>query len=186
MDELDHRRVENRTVAGVADQARRHQQHRGADPLAAAGPDVLADLRDQRDLRLHVPRELLVDLLEVGANRFEICDRASDDFSTRFSSKLYHGRTRVWKLETVRRAISPPYTVHLGQGLDDAHDVGRFVAFPPYGTGARNGLSVSVNSRPPERREGLAQVGGLWKRQNPGERNLEAEREPGSRNAASP
>ena len=64
VDELDDRGVQDRAVAGVADQPRGHQQHRRADPLAAAGPDVLADLRNQRDLRLDVAREFLVDLLE--------------------------------------------------------------------------------------------------------------------------
>ena len=58
-------------IAVVAGEPRRHQQDGRPDPLAAAGLDVLADLRNQLDLRLHVPRELEVDLLEVGADRLE-------------------------------------------------------------------------------------------------------------------
>ncbi len=71
VDEFDHRRVENRAIAVVAAQARRHQQHGRTDALAAARPDVLPDLRNQLDLRLHVPREFPIDLLEIGADRLE-------------------------------------------------------------------------------------------------------------------
>ena len=71
VDELDDGGVEDRPIAGVTDEARGHQQDRRPDPLAAAGPDVLPDLRDQRHFRLDVARELLVDLLKVGADRLE-------------------------------------------------------------------------------------------------------------------
>ena len=66
-----HRRVEHRALAGVAGHARGHQQHGRPDPLAAAVLDVVADRRDQRDLRLHVPGELALDLAKVVANRLE-------------------------------------------------------------------------------------------------------------------
>ena len=71
VNELDDGGVQNRAVAGVAHEARGHQEHRRTDALAAARADVLADLRDQRDLRLDVACELLVDLLQVGADRLE-------------------------------------------------------------------------------------------------------------------
>src|SRR5207237_5713235 len=58
-------------VAFVSAQAGRHQQDRRPNPLAAARLDVLADARDQLDLRLDVPREFSIDLLEVGPNRLE-------------------------------------------------------------------------------------------------------------------
>jgi hypothetical protein len=50
VNELDHGRVEHRAVALVAAQPRRHQQDGRAHALAAAGLDVLPDLRDQIDL----------------------------------------------------------------------------------------------------------------------------------------
>ena len=71
MDELDDGGVENGAVAGVAAEARRHEQHGRAHPLSAARPDVLADLRNQRDPRLNVTAEFLVDFLEIGPDRFE-------------------------------------------------------------------------------------------------------------------
>ena len=71
VDELDHRRVEHRALAGVAGHARRHQQHRRPNPLAAAVLDVVADRGNERDLRLHVPGELAFDLAKVFANRLE-------------------------------------------------------------------------------------------------------------------
>ena len=55
----------------VARHARGHQQHRRPDPLAAAVLDVVADRRDQRDLRLDVARELALDLAKIVANRLE-------------------------------------------------------------------------------------------------------------------
>ena len=81
-------------VAGVPRQAGRHQQHRGTHALAAAGPDVLADLRDQLNPRLDVAREFVVDLLEVGANRFEDL-RQGQRFFHSGSGGLYHGLNRV-------------------------------------------------------------------------------------------
>ena len=48
VDELDHRRVQHGALAGVAGHPRRHQQHGRADALAAAVLDVVADRRDQR------------------------------------------------------------------------------------------------------------------------------------------
>ena len=63
--------VEHGAVAGVAAQPRRHQQHRRPDALAAARLDVLAHLGNQRDLRLDVPREFALDVLEVVADRLE-------------------------------------------------------------------------------------------------------------------
>ena len=71
VDELDHRGVEDGPIAFIAAQTRRHQQDGRADPFAAARLDVLADGRDQRDLRLDVAGELAIDPLEIGADRLE-------------------------------------------------------------------------------------------------------------------
>ncbi len=72
--------VQHRPLAGVAGHARRHQQHRRADAFAAAVLDVVADRRDERDLRLDVPRELALDLLadrsRIGS---KICASAAAD-----------------------------------------------------------------------------------------------------------
>src|SRR5207247_6686701 len=57
--------VQRRVIARVARNPRRHEQDGGAHALAAARLDVLADGRDELHLRLHVPPELTIDLLEV-------------------------------------------------------------------------------------------------------------------------
>jgi hypothetical protein len=46
-------------------------EHRRADAFAAAILDVVADRRDQGNLRLHVPGELAFDLTQIVANRPE-------------------------------------------------------------------------------------------------------------------
>ncbi len=71
VNELDHGGVEHRAIARVAAQAGGHQEDGGTDPLAAARADVLADRGDQLDVRLHVPRELSIDVLEIGADWLE-------------------------------------------------------------------------------------------------------------------
>ena len=71
VDELDDRRVQNRAVALVAAEARGHQQDRGPDPLSAARLNVVADLRDQVDLRLDVADRIPHRPSQVGANRLE-------------------------------------------------------------------------------------------------------------------
>jgi hypothetical protein len=71
VDEFDHRGVEHRAIALVASHPRRHQQRRRANALAAAGLEVLADLRDELHARLHVLEELLVDTRQVVPHRLE-------------------------------------------------------------------------------------------------------------------
>ena len=71
VDELDDRGVEHGAIALVAAQPGRHQQHGGAHALAAAVLDVAAHLGNQRDARLDVADELLLDRLEITADRFE-------------------------------------------------------------------------------------------------------------------
>ena len=71
VNELENRRVEHRALARVASHASGHQQHRRTDPFPAAVPNVVADRRDEGDLRLHVPGELAFDLTKVVANRLE-------------------------------------------------------------------------------------------------------------------
>ena len=63
--------VEHGAIAGVAAQPRRHQQHRRTHALAAALLDVAAHLGNQRDARLDVAHELLLDALEILADRLE-------------------------------------------------------------------------------------------------------------------
>src|SRR2546426_11908441 len=71
VNELDDRRVKDGAVAVVPAQARGHEQDGRANALAAARLNILADFRDEIDLRLHVPGELAIDLLEVSANGLE-------------------------------------------------------------------------------------------------------------------
>src|SRR3990172_4785881 len=71
VNELDDGRVERAAIAAVAREARRHEQDGRTDALAAARSNVLTDLRDQIDVRLEMPLEFAIDLLEVGAYRFE-------------------------------------------------------------------------------------------------------------------
>ena len=71
VDELHHRGVEHRPVAGVAGEPGRHQEHGRPHALAAARLDVLADLRNQLDPGLDVARELPLDGLQIGADRLE-------------------------------------------------------------------------------------------------------------------
>src|SRR5262249_15515675 len=114
VDELDDRRIQDGAVALVAAEARRHQQHGRPDPFPAAGLDVLPDLRNQLDPRLHVPRKLLVHLLQVGADRLEDLRQGWRRFFHSVCwSELYHGLNSVWKFAAVRAARSAggiPYT----------------------------------------------------------------------------
>src|SRR5438128_10135596 len=71
VNELDDGRVERAAIAAVARQARGHEEDGRTDPLAAARTNVLPDLRDQIDVRLEMPLELAIDLVEVTAYRFE-------------------------------------------------------------------------------------------------------------------
>ena len=82
-------------IALVARQPRGHQQHGRTDPLAAARADVLADLRDQIDLRLDVARELRDRPARGrrGSARRSATGRATT-FPQRFRSELYHGRNK--------------------------------------------------------------------------------------------
>ena len=62
---------EDRALALVAGQPRRHQQEGGPNALAPARLDVASDLRNQLHARLHVPDELLVDPGQILANGLE-------------------------------------------------------------------------------------------------------------------
>src|SRR5262249_10406431 len=142
-------RIREGAVALVAAEARRHQQHGRPDPFPAAGLDVLPDLRNQLDPRLHVPRKLLVHLLQVGADRLEDLRQGWRRFFHSVCwSELYHGLNTVWKFAAVRAARSAggiPYT-RASVSTTRATYAGSF-RLPRYGTGARNGLSVSVSNR---------------------------------------
>ena len=81
VDELDDRRVEHGAIAGVAASRAAISSTAGPDALAAAGPDVSPDLRNQLDPRLDLPHEFLFDLVEVGADRLEdLREIGGDDF----------------------------------------------------------------------------------------------------------
>ena len=71
VDELDHGRMENRALAGVAAQPGGHQQHRGAHALAAGTLDVAADAGDYIDARLQMLGVRVFDPLEIRADRLE-------------------------------------------------------------------------------------------------------------------
>ena len=71
VDEFDDGRIGDCAFALIPAEARRHQQHSGPDALATALLDVLADLGDERDLRLQVTAELPLDPHEVVADRLE-------------------------------------------------------------------------------------------------------------------
>ena len=71
VNELDDGGVEHGARPGVAAQARAHQQHRRAHALAAALQQVVADLRNDVDLRLDLPRKLALDRLEILADGLE-------------------------------------------------------------------------------------------------------------------
>ena len=69
----------------------------GPNPLAAAVLDVVADRRDQRDLRLDVAGELALDLAKILANRLEhLCE--SD------SGRFLRGGIQVVRIRTHPRA----------------------------------------------------------------------------------
>ena len=75
VDELHDRGIQHGTGAGVAAQARGHQQHRRPHALAAALLDVGADLGDDVDLRLDLSLVLALDRLEVGPHGLEQLDQ---------------------------------------------------------------------------------------------------------------
>src|SRR5439155_14080250 len=149
VNELDDGRVEDRAIAFVSRQPRRHQQHRGPDAFAAARLDVAADRRDELDARLDVPSELPIDLLEVGANGLEdLRQRRRGVFHGAFRVGLYHGRKSVWKLADVRAAMSAGVTSCSSASVSTTRATyAGSLRFPRYGTGARNRLSVSASSR---------------------------------------
>ena len=77
VDELDDRRVEHGAIAGVAAEARGHQQHGRAHALAAALLDVAAHLGDERDAGLDVADELVLDASRSSRIGSKICARSA-------------------------------------------------------------------------------------------------------------
>ena len=150
VDELDDGGVEDRAVAGVTAQAAPPSSSTAGRmrlPPAGAGC-ALTDLRDQRDPRLHVPREFLRrpsrGPREIGS---KICEGQRLFHSG--SGGLYHGLNKLWKFNVVRFASSGGAgTVHLGER--PRHPPGDRPArssLPRRGAGRRKGLSVSTSSR---------------------------------------
>src|SRR6478736_6233389 len=75
VNELDNGRVERSPIATVARETRGHEEDGRTDPLAAARANVLPDLRDEVDVRLKMPLELPIDLIQVSADRLEdLCE----------------------------------------------------------------------------------------------------------------
>src|SRR5207247_3888432 len=97
VDELHDGRVQCAAVAAVARQARCHEQDSRTETLAAARSNVLTDRRDQIDVRLEMPLEFAIDLVEVGAYRFEDRREIRRRFFHSCSGGLYHGRNNGWK-----------------------------------------------------------------------------------------
>src|SRR5712691_8997782 len=90
VNELDDGRVKDGAVAFVPAQTRGHEQDGRANALAAARLNILADFWDEIDLRLHVPGELAIDLLEVGANGLEnLCERDRGFFHRGLTKRVH-------------------------------------------------------------------------------------------------
>ena len=135
----------------IAAQPRRHEQHGGPHPLAAARLDVAPDLRDdarpatRRDERTRDPR---------ARGRRESVRRSAKGpgvFSTQWLRlELYHGRNRLMKVRRrVRdpsRSTSTPMDSVPARPTTCATNAGS-LRLPRCGTGARNGLSVSASRR---------------------------------------
>ena len=137
-------------LAGVARHPRGHQQHRRPNALAAAVLDVVADGRNDGDLRLHVPSELALDLRESSRIGSNICARvAAEGFcavgftlvhqtisargvSTRGTpnscQELSYGPNRRTKFSPVASATcSGVVSAQRSDRLGHAHDVRRLV-----------------------------------------------------------
>ena len=71
VDDLDHRSQLDRALAGVVHQLAGEQQQRRTQPLAAAGAEVLADLRDRPHAGHGVAAELALDGSEVVVQQVE-------------------------------------------------------------------------------------------------------------------
>jgi len=132
----------------IAGNPRRHQEHGGPDALAAARLDVLADFRDQLDLRLDVPCELAIDLLEVGANGLEDLRE--------INRRLFHsgsGRTLSWAEQGVevgrrpRRQLGRLHPVEPAICATTRVTYAGSLRFPRCGSGVKNGASVSGSIR---------------------------------------
>src|SRR4030095_5272884 len=71
MNEFENGCVEHRPLTRIAGHASGHEQDRRTDPFATTIANVVADRRDEGNLRLHVPGKLTLDLTKVVANRLE-------------------------------------------------------------------------------------------------------------------
>ena len=71
MDDLDHRSKADRSLAAVGHHLGAQEQERRPDPLAAAVPQVLADLGDGRYVGNRIASELPLDSEQVFANQLE-------------------------------------------------------------------------------------------------------------------
>src|SRR5258708_1979267 len=110
----------------------------------------------------------------------KICDRAGEDFSTRCTFKtLSRPEQGVEIRGRAPGQVAGRRLVHLAQGLDHAGDEGRLVTFSAVRHRGQKG-AVGFGEKPIQRHGAgdVAQLGGLRKCQNPGQRDVEAERQP--------
>src|ERR1051326_5823013 len=109
----------------------------------------------------------------------KICDRAGNDFSTARGKTLSRPEQRVEGGGGARGKVGGRGPAHLGQRRDDARDVGRLVAFPAVRHGGEEG-AVGLCQQPLHRNalNGLAQRLGFRERDDAGDGDEEAEREP--------
>lgn len=75
VNELDDRGIGNGARAGIATEPRGHQQHGGSHALATAHLQVVADFRNDVNLRLHLFGELTFNRQQVVADGFEQLDQ---------------------------------------------------------------------------------------------------------------
>src|SRR3954452_19461287 len=106
----------------------------------------------------------------------KICDRASDDFSTFFTFKTLSRPEQAVEIGGgAPGQVGHRRLVHPGQGLDDARDVGRFVALTAIRhAGQKRAVRLRQQAIERNRARRLAQVGGLRKGQDSGQRDVEA------------
>ena len=185
VDELDDRRVEHRAIAGVAGQARRHQQHRRPDRACrrssgctcrSSGSARPATATWRANSRSTFSRSS-----RIGS---KICDESERRFFHGGSrSKLYHGRNRRVEVRgrsagrSVARAASCRAARPARSTTRD--DVRRLVALAAV-RHRREERAVGFDQaadRAARARADLAQVAGLRKREDAGQRDVEAELE---------
>ena len=180
------------------------QQHGRAHALAAAHLDVLAHLRDELDARLEMARELALDTRQFLADRFEDLGEIRNgrrggihreavspegSLSKNLRESDHRFRRGVNAANATERARGSCATTAGAELASARHAANRrqidvsvsttqagSLRLPRYGTGARNGASVSTSSRSSgTNARDLAQRLGLRERHDAGQRDVEPE-----------